>query len=66
MGPGLFTLFLEEGLCGDIALITALLAVASKRIADKLWLETMKGSEPLGFALAPGLCYAVINDLEKQ
>lgn len=51
MGPWLFTLFLEEGLCGDTALIPALLAVASKRIADKLWLEMMKESEPLGFAL---------------
>lgn len=33
---------LEDGLCGDAAFIAALLAVASKRTADKLRLETMR------------------------
>lgn len=48
------------------AFITALPAVASKGIAEKSWLETIKGSVPLGFVPEPGLGRAAINGLEKQ
>lgn len=64
-----FCSYCEPGgraLCWDTAFIVSLLAMSAKRIADKLWLQTIKGSVPQGFVPDPGLGCIVINDLEKQ